>query len=724
MTEKLEAGFTIREWGQPGDPRPTRVVFGGATKLQLVSGTGGLPSVAVDASIDRIGQRETIGSRAIASAGLSRAVWTAGYVGAEKQAGESLGVTWGVAAALPIGLERQLVLDVIGGPRGTSIGSALLWRVTPSVGVYLAANYLPSDSGFRVSGGLTLAPPAPRRPMAPAAAVVAAEPREEVVPAAALRHLEPRPRFRLRMAQAGPDRFGQPRRLQHGPYAPSAAVAAAPAVAPAVRAAAPTLEDLAEAQLRDQEALAEARERRVRATSDQLDGREKAAQDETMRLEQRERELAAREQQLQARDKRIAVRGTPTQQERNLQSLELQLASQERSLVAQARSYDPAIDAARGRERSANIRETVERQEAIRLAASASGAATRALQLELRKQALAARNRQLAALEARLVAKGELIDALERQSRLTGERLDAWQRRLDAMAERLDLLERRLAEPRPAAASAPKPAGAVAAPKDKAVFVMVVKSPTSIVKERGASPAAAAVAAPLHPGVAVEKAVAAATVITFSSPASQLSELDRETVDNIARLAAKENCELLVWARAKDPSLMAEAQRRAAEIKARVVAAGPLDEKQVVTRITTRPGANGVDVVVSALRETAKPAAPAPAAAAAAPGGPTLEGGEAGKRQIREAVQAAQSSIEACVAEVMERRKLARAEGVLKLTVATSGKVAKVASEGDLAGTGVAECLGASATGWVFPRADAEYVVDVPITVMRGGTQP
>jgi hypothetical protein len=44
-----------------------------------------------------------------------------------------------------------------------------------------------------------------------------------------------------------------------------------------------------------------------------------------------------------------------------------------------------------------------------------------------------------------------------------------------------------------------------------------------------------------------------------------------------------------------------------------------------------------------------------------------------------------------------------------------------VASEGDVSGTAVGECLGASATGWPFPRADAEYVVDVPITVIRGG---
>jgi hypothetical protein len=72
---------------------------------------------------------------------------------------------------------------------------------------------------------------------------------------------------------------------------------------------------------------------------------------------------------------------------------------------------------------------------------------------------------------------------------------------------------------------------------------------------------------------------------------------------------------------------------------------------------------------------------------------------------------------------MMEQRKLERAEGVLRLTVSTSGKVAKVASEGDLSGTGIAECLGAASGSWVFPHADAEYVVDVPITVLRGGAK-
>jgi hypothetical protein len=147
-----------------------------------------------------------------------------------------------------------------------------------------------------------------------------------------------------------------------------------------------------------------------------------------------------------------------------------------------------------------------------------------------------------------------------------------------------------------------------------------------------------------------------------------------------------------------------------------VIASGPLPDRQVVTRITTRPGAQGVDVVVSALRETARPAA-APVSGAAA-----LEAGEGGKRQIREAVQAAQPLIEGCIGEHIQSRKLQRAEGVLKITVSPQGRVAKIATTGgDLAGEELERCLTGASGSWAFPAADAGYTVDVPITVVGGG---
>ncbi len=715
LHERLDVGLTMREWGQPGDPLPAKTSFGAAAKLQLLAGSGAIPAAALGLVLDRMNGSPVAGGRLIASTSAASALRFAAYLGGETRVdggGES-GLTYGAGVALALARGVESVVDGFGGPRGLDFGAAVRWSTSETLSFQAAVNYLPGEDGFRFSLGVGIQP-APRRRVEVAAPQPAPAGERAPEPAA---FRDPRPRFRLRMQQ--PSALATTsRHLQHGSY--SATVAAAGPARPgpsSVRGAAPSLDELAEAQLREQEALADTRERRIRATDEQLDEREKAAEGEQKRLSERERGLAEREQQLDAREKRLAPKGPPTQQQRQLESIEAQAAARERVLLGEERSLGPALDAARGRERDAAAREDAERREASRLAGSASGASSRALQLEIRKQALGARNRQLAAREARLVARGERIDALERQLRARSERVDAWHRRLEARAERLDLLERRAAEARAATAKAEaKPEGAA---KDKAAFVMVVKSPTAIVKERAPAPAAGAVEPSLHPGVAVEKAVAAATIVTFPTTSTQLSELDREAIDAVAKLAAKERCELLIWARAKDPSLMGEAQRRAAELRTRVLSSGPLDSGQVVTRITTRPGAQGVDVVVSALREAAAPPAPAPAARA-----PTLLSGEGGKRQIREAVQAAQGSIEACVGELLTKRNVQRAEGALKITVASQGRVTKVlARDGDLGGTQLEECLDAASRRWLFPSADAEYSVDVPITVLRGGAR-
>ena len=716
LHDRLDLGLTMREWGQPGDPRPARVLFGTAAKFQLVPPVGGIPGAAVSAVFDRVNDLPVVAARVAMSTG-DLPLRLAGFLGVEAGRGAQgkKGVAAGLAAGLPLKQDLHLEAEALISPQGPNLGAALRWNATRTTGISFGANYLPKDDGLRVS--LTFAFWPARAQKTDAAAVpqhVAERTEEEQKEARGF--TDDRPHFRLRMAWADASRLGQPRRLQFGPFTPPADVAVAAPATTGPRAAVPSIEDLAAKQLAENQALADARGRRIQSTFEQLDAREKAALAERKRLEDRERE-----QQLDGREQRI-VRRSPTPQIRQLESLEQQLAAQERQALAQERSFGPAIEAAEGRARDAAARETAERQEADRLAASASvsGAAGRTQQLELRKQALAAKNRQLAASESRLVARGEQIDAVERQLPAFGQRLDAKSRRLDTRSERLDLLENPAAESRPAPVAPKTTEAAPAAPKDKAVFVMVVKTPTAIVKEGKAASAAPAPSSALQPGGAVEKAVAAATVVAFPTPASQLSELDRETVDNIVKLAAKEGCELLIWARAKDPSSMAEAQRRAAEIRERATSVGSLHANQIVTRITTRPGAQGVEIVISALRETAKPAGAA--AAPARPAGPALAGGESGKRQIREAVQAAQRSIEACIGERLATTKVQRAEGVLKITVSTIGEVANIAtSGGDLAGEQLEGCLTRASASWRFPSADANYAVDVPISVVRGG---
>jgi hypothetical protein len=723
FSERLDIGFTVRESGQAGDPRPARILFGAAAKLRLWAPGGPVPGAALSFVADRVNERAIAGGRLALSTTRSGPFRMAAFVGAEAEASglKNGGVTAGVAASIALARGLDLAAEALTGPRGENFGAALRFQASPTLGVALGGNYFPQEEGFRFAVTFAAAPP-PRRSSPQTAATPAAAPNEVAV--GAPRFLDDRPRFRLRIPYSGALALAAgARRVQHGPPTSRGAVASAPAAQPdggaaPTKSAAPTLEDLAEAQLREQEPLAAAREARVRTAAEQLDERERETFAERKRLEDREGKLEEREQQLALREQRMP-RAAPTLQQRQLESVETQLAFQERQLFAQERSFLPSIEMAEGRERAATAREQAEAAEAARLAAAAKAATTRGEELDLRKQALSAKNRQLAGLEGRLIAKGERIDALERQLRDRRERLDAWQRRLDTRTQRLDLREQ-VESKSPPAAAPQKPAETTAAPKDKPAFVMVVKSPTAIQKTGDAAAPAGDADSATHPGIAVEKSVVAATVVMFPSSTAPMSELDRETVDNLAKLAAKQRLELLVWARAKDPATLPEAQRRADELRQRVVTAGPLDPKQVVIRVTTRPGAQRVDVVLSALREVAKPVGAAPAPTRAAP---TLQGGESGKRQIRDAVVAAQPSIEACVGEHLASRRAQRAEGVLKVQVSAQGRVTKVVTGGDaLAGDELEVCLAGASATWQFPTGETDYAVDVPITVMPGGS--
>jgi hypothetical protein len=731
ITSRLDLGLTMREWGQPGDRHPASVTFGAAAKLQLTPPTGTIPGFALGFVADRINASPFYGLHLSSSTGRIGPLRAAAFLGTETHSDSFsvAGLTGGGAVSILLPHRLEAVAEALVTPRGPNAGAGLRWQVTPTIAVGTAFNYLPDDDGVRFSAMLAFTPVV-KAQAARTEGKAAAGPEEERPSALALA-LGDRPAFRLRIHTAGADAAGEPRHRQHGVrLAIAEQLPSGPKAVQQGAAAGPSAEDVFESQLRDQDAAADARERRLKATEESLRQRDSAVIAEAQQLESRDQQLASREIQLDAREKRIVLRGPPTQAERAIESREAQLGTQERALAAQERGFQPSLDTASGRERDATAREQLERADAERLGDEWKRAKDRVSQLDVRRQALSARQRQLAAVETRLLAMGERIDSAERQIRTRAERLDAWQRRLDARAERLELLERRTGErkttegPKPVE---PAPGTEAKTTKEKAVFVMVVKAPTAIMKEQAPGTAATtgAAAAPAS-GAAVEKAVAAATVVAFPTPTSELSELDRESIENIAKLAAKESCELLVWARAKNPALMAEAQRRADAIKKLALGAAPLDAKRVVTRVTTRPGATGVDVVVSALREQgAKPGQPAAPTGAPAAGQPTIQmlgSGETGKRQIRDAVLRAQPAIETCVGEQIQRKKLNRAEGVLKLTVAANGRVVIVkTSEGDLAGAELESCLTEAAKTWQFPAAEGEYVVDVPITVIGGG---
>jgi hypothetical protein len=171
---------------------------------------------------------------------------------------------------------------------------------------------------------------------------------------------------------------------------------------------------------------------------------------------------------------------------------------------------------------------------------------------------------------------------------------------------------------------------------------------------------------------------------------------------------------------------MPEATRRSNEIKSLLVKAAGVPEKQIVTRITTRPGAQGVDVVVSALRAQQGPA-PAAAAPRAAeiPAGGELRAGETGRKQLREAVQARQADIERCIGFELVLRRIDQADVQLRLTIDPQGRPSKVeVGAGPLASEDVRACISAAAKTWTFPRSGSEYAIEVPITVVAPGKKP
>ncbi len=716
---RLEWALSARQSGFPGDPRPAPMLFGTALKLGLLEATGLRPGVAVDGYLDRFNREGAGGGRLLLSTSPAGRLRLAGFAGYERQVHGSSGLTAGLAASARHSSGADLVLEALTTPRGKLFAAAVRYDVDHRLGVGLVASFLPDDKEYRIAlaFGFRAAPVRRAAPAAPAMVLPVAPPAPEPEPALAI---EDRPRFRLKVRSTDPARLGQPRHTQYAPYTPpplAGGLAAPP------RLSAPSAEDVLAAQLRDQELQLEARLKRLRATEEGLDGEEGNLDADGRRLDDRERALTAREAQLDSRERRLAARDTPTEPQRQLESQEAQLGASQRQLAAQERSFNPTREAALGTERDARNREQGERAVADRLQAQADAEKTRTRQGELRRQSLAARERMTAALETRLKARGERVDAAGRQQRARTERVDTWQRRLDVRALRLDLLEQRAASPQPGAGlggpALPLPGGLAS----KAVFVMVVMTPTAIVKAAGDRTGPAdRQRQPPTTGGAADRAVAAATVITFATPAATLSELDRETLEGIARLASKEGCEVLVWARAKDPGQMAEATRRADQLKALVVRFGELPTRQVVTRITTRPGALGVDVVVSALRAGGKPRADA--AVEAAPAG-QLADGETARRQLRDAVVAVQPAIERCVTEQMTRRGLSRADGVLKLTVSPAGRVTGAAvGSGELGGGDLEACLKVSAGSWQFPSSEGEYLVDVPITVVGAGAKP
>src|SRR5512146_1477267 len=132
----MEFGFTMREGGQPGDPRPQKMTYGAATKYQLLNARELPVGLAVGLIADRLSSSPIGGARLIASTAPDHALRLSAFAGAEAPvAGSgSTGATYGAAAALQVIRNLSAMFEALDGPRGRNYGAALRWVGRPGVG--------------------------------------------------------------------------------------------------------------------------------------------------------------------------------------------------------------------------------------------------------------------------------------------------------------------------------------------------------------------------------------------------------------------------------------------------------------------------------------------------------------------------------------------------------------------------------------------------------------
>ncbi|HET9551885.1 MAG TPA: hypothetical protein VFP50_02865, partial [Anaeromyxobacteraceae bacterium] len=289
LSQRLDVGFFMREWGYPGDPRPSPLLMGAALKLQLFAPELFRPGLALELTSDRFNWKGNGGAQLTSSTGQLGPVRLAAFVGVDGHGPRpySTALTAGLGATVAIVPRLDTALEAVKTADGPIVGAALRYRLTPRAGVSLGVSWLPDQSGVRVSLGFgaVAVSPAPKPTRVPVAeAPVEEAPAAEEAPAGPLL-VEDRPHFRLKIHLSDPSALGEPRHLQHAPYAPPALSAAPPRLPGPTKAAAPSADDVLEAQVKDQETQAEARLKRLRASDEALGDRDAAAQAEARRLE-------------------------------------------------------------------------------------------------------------------------------------------------------------------------------------------------------------------------------------------------------------------------------------------------------------------------------------------------------------------------------------------------------------------------------------------------------
>jgi hypothetical protein len=681
----LDVGFSMREWGRPGDPQPSPLLFGAATKLGLLDASGLRPALALAATVDRINWRPVSSLRLVASTPDVGRFRLAAFAGGEVEGRQVLepAPTFGVGATVRVLASTDAIVEAVGGGRGTLLNGALRFGVGSRNALTLGVSALPGDGGARLSLGFSLHAPAPSRrrrlvveePAAPAVVPVAEE------KPAGPRFTDERPRFRLKLQRVVPAPEAG-RRHRHFARAEGAPGVHAPAEA------APGVEerDLQASELDLLASQLDARERRLRAAEASLLARHDGIAGERERLAARDAEAAQVVAGQDAREASLRAAGRPGEREAMLARSEEQARDAEGAHATAERRAAAELAQALARDRAAEARVREHDAAVARLAgalprdgATGAGAA--------RAQLLAARGAQLAALEERLTTARDLVTAAEAEVAARGARIAAFERRLVLRAERLAAVQRRQAT---RGALGPDPAVAAALPGSAELTPHVGAAEPVVL---GAPTVARAVKVP-----EAERVVASAFVQL--APREGLRADDRQAVEAFAA-AARAASEIVVWARTS-PALAAQGARAADEIRSIVEAAG-VEATRITTRESERDGATAVDVVVVA-----------PHGAARAAGDPArLQDGAAGPRQVAAALDEARPDFERCLEAGRPLRTL---QGQLRIAVDATGWVASVAGI-EAGGARYAECLRDATPRWRMPASGSSYAIEVPITI-------
>ncbi|MBI2378815.1 MAG: hypothetical protein HYV07_32775 [Deltaproteobacteria bacterium] len=221
----LELGLSTREPVLPRDPERAPLLFGLALKLQLVEAEGWRPAFAAGVTLDRFNVQPSLGYRLAVSTARRSGLRFAGFVGGMSTRPGLQGIRpiGGVAGSWSVVGPLELVAQLVEGPGGALVSSAVRFETRTLLGLAAGVDFVPSagEVAFTLAVSFHTFPAWDERSalsraeaLARARALVAPAPRA-ATPARKFR--DPQPRLRFRISPSRVPGEDVPRHQQLGP---------------------------------------------------------------------------------------------------------------------------------------------------------------------------------------------------------------------------------------------------------------------------------------------------------------------------------------------------------------------------------------------------------------------------------------------------------------------------------------------------------------------------